>query len=113
MFRGSLPIVAHLSNLLNNGPMSIISFQVKDGNDDKPNFILNTIKQDVSVVVIDYIFRTSKTFRGIQQMMKIYNNVKYHSSFGKQNDDSIEYIQEHRGRWILFPWNTSKKDLTR
>ena len=47
VYRGSLPVATHLSNLL-ECPMSIIKFQHMDGNDKKAEWLLN-LTEDVSI----------------------------------------------------------------
>lgn len=111
VYRGSLPIVIHLSNRMDNTPVSIIRFQVRDGNDTKPTWLLNEIKSDDDVVVVDDIYRSGATFRGIKNVMTKYKKVKYISIYGSPNNDDVEYILHHHDRWILFPWDVSKEML--
>ena len=49
VYRGSLPIATHLSNVL-ECPMSIIKFQSYDGNDKKAEWLLN-LTEDKSDVL--------------------------------------------------------------
>ena len=72
VYRGSLPIATHLSNVL-ECPMSIIKFQSRDGSDDKAEWMLN-LTDDVSIrpykstqffptlLVVVVVYDTGKTF---------------------------------------------------
>ena len=116
IYRGSLPLATHLSNLL-ECPMSIIKFQHMDGNDKKAEWLLN-LTDDVNIrpekskqfyptlLVIDDIYDTGKTFRAIKELPEFHNNPDYFlfALFGNKNEDGVGYIHEQRGRWIVFPW---------
>jgi hypoxanthine phosphoribosyltransferase len=98
--RGSIPIVVHLSNLL-NCDMSIIKL------DTSPHFLSNNFKEKDNLIVIEDIYDTGKTIGLIQQLMKDeYSNhsVSYYSLFGRKNDDGVVYLKENDKKWITFPW---------
>jgi|TARA_B110000467_G_scaffold67574_1_gene61523 hypoxanthine phosphoribosyltransferase len=115
VYRGSLPVATHLSNLL-ECPMSIIKFQHMDGNDKKAEWLLN-LTEDVSIrpegtkqffprlIVIDDIYDTGTTFRAIKELPEFHNNPDYSlmALFGNKNDDGVGYIHEQEDRWIVFP----------
>jgi len=116
IYRGSLPIATHLSNVL-DCPMSIIKFQSRDGEDEKAEWMLN-LTDDVSIrpykatqfyptlLVVDDVYDTGKTFRAIKQLPEFINNPDYHciALFGNKNDDGVTYIHEQLFRWIVYPW---------
>ena len=116
VYRGSLPIATHLSNVL-DCPMSIIKFQSRDGEDEKAEWMLN-LTDDVSVrpykatqfyptlLVVDDVYDTGKTFRAIKKLPEFINNPDYHclTLFGNANDDDVNYIHEQLYRWIVYPW---------
>lgn len=116
VYRGSLPIATHLSNAL-ECPMSIIKFQSRDGSDDKAEWMLN-LTDDVSIrpekskqffptiLVVDDVYDTGKTFRAIKELPEFKQNPDYHciALFGNENDDKVSYIHEQLFRWIVYPW---------
>ena len=116
VYRGSLPIATHLSNAL-ECPMSIIKFQSRDGSDDKAEWMLN-LTDDVSLrpekckqffptlLVVDDVYDTGKTFRAIKELPELKQNPDYHclALFGNKNDDDVSYLHEQLYRWIVYPW---------
>jgi len=123
IYRGSLPIATHLSNVL-DCPMSIIKFQSRDGVDEKAEWMLN-LTDDVSIrpykstqfyptlLVVDDVYDTGKTFRAIKQLPEFINNPDYHciALFGNKNDDGVTYIHEQLFRWIVYPWERVGGDM--
>jgi hypoxanthine phosphoribosyltransferase len=107
IYRGSLPIATHLSNIL-ECPMSIIKFQSRDGEDEKPEWLINNIPKSTAsnIIVVDDIYDTGYTFRMIQEMEEFKNNpsVTYAALFGSKNPDGVSYLNERINRWIVFPW---------
>jgi len=55
VYRGSIPLVVHLSNLL-DCEMSIIKLQTSNGRETKPQFLSNNIKEKDNLVVIEDIY---------------------------------------------------------
>ena len=115
VYRGSLPIATHLSNVL-KCPMSIIRFQLRDGDDIKPEWILNNLGISATwktpgetIIVIEDIYDTGKTMRAIQQMDELKNHpdVIYKALWGSKNDDGVGFLNERISRWIVFPWERS------
>ena len=116
VYRGSLPIATHLSNVL-ECTMSIIKFQSRDGSDDKAEWMLN-LTDDVSIrpekskqffptlLVVDDVYDTGKTFRAIKELPELKQNPDYHciALFGNENNDGVTYIHEQLYRWIVYPW---------
>ena len=108
VYRGSIPLVVHLSNLL-DCEMSIIKLQTSNGRETKPQFLSNNIKEKDNLVVIEDIYDTGKTIGLIQGLMeKEYNNhsVSYYSLFGNKNDVGVIYLKEKNNNWVIFPWET-------
>ena len=116
IYRGSLPIATHLSNIL-ECPMSIIKFQHMDGNDKKAEWLLNLthdkeIRPEKSkqffptLLVVDDVYDTGKTFRAIKELPEFKQNPDYHciALFGNENNDGVTYIHEQLYRWIVYPW---------
>jgi hypoxanthine phosphoribosyltransferase len=111
VYRGSLPIATHLSNIL-NCDFSIIKLQTRDGDDDAATFLHNSIQPESNVVVLEDIYDTGKTIRLIQNLMISYKSVKYIALYGNTNNDGVEYLREQSGRWIIFPWEVQFKSLS-
>jgi hypoxanthine phosphoribosyltransferase len=106
IYRGSIPIVVHLSNLL-NCEMSIIKLETSNGASSAPYFLSNNFKETDNLVVVEDIYDTGKTIGLIQQLMKDeYSNhsVSYYSLFGKKNDVGVEFLKENNKKWVTFPW---------
>ena len=109
IYRGSLGMAAHVSNLY-NVPMSIIGIQTRDGNDKAPQWIHNLIDENTkTVLVVDDIFDTGHT------MKKVLEHISYSSwdceviswcLFGKPNNQKVIYSKPHSDLWVVFPWET-------
>jgi len=114
IYRGSLPLATHLSNVL-KCPMSIIRFQSRDGDDKKPEWAINNLdftatwRMSESIIVVDDIYDTGHTMRAIQQMKEFKDNpsVVYQCLFGSKNPDGVGFLNERISRWIVFPWERS------
>ena len=83
VYRGSLPIATHLSNVL-ECPMSIIKFQSRDGEDEKAEWLLNMTNDKKlhpkffpKLIVIDDVYDTGKTFRAIKKLPEFIKNPDY------------------------------------
>ena len=116
IYRGSLPIATHLSNVL-KCPMSIIRYQSRDGSDEKPEWVINNMgftstwkTPGETTIVVDDIYDTGRTMRAIQQMdeFKYHPDVVYTCLFGSKNEDHVGYLNERISRWIVFPWERVK-----
>ena len=110
IYRGSLGMAAHVSNLY-NVPMSIIGIQTRDGNDKAPQWIHNLIDEDTKrILIVDYIYDTGYTMKKVINHCLLYScwdcEVISYCLFGKTNDEQVVYSQEHDGSWIVFPWET-------
>jgi hypoxanthine phosphoribosyltransferase len=108
VYRGSIPLTVHLSNLL-KCEMSIIKLETKNGNIEEANFVSNNIKENDRLVVLEDIYDTGNTIKLIQQMMGLKykdRSIRYYSLFGKKNDAGVVYLKENNNKWIIFPWET-------
>ena len=115
IYRGSLPIATHLSNVL-KCPMSIIRYQSRDGVDEKPEWIINNMgfiatwkTPGETTIVVDDIYDSGRTMRAIQQMdeFKHHPSAIYQCLFGSKNKIGVGYLNERISRWIVFPWERS------
>ena len=115
IYRGSLGMAAHVSNLY-NVPMSIIGIQTRDAEDKEPYWIHNLIDENTKrVLIVDDIYDTGYT------MKKVINHLSYsgwdydvisYCLFGKSKaKDKVFYGQEHDGSWIVFPWETLNESV--
>ena len=108
VYRGSIPLTVHLSNLL-KCEMSIIKLETKNGNVEEAKFVSNNIKENDRLVVLEDIYDTGNTIRLIQQMMNVKykdHSIRYYSLFGKKNGAGVVYLKETNNKWIVFPWET-------
>jgi hypoxanthine phosphoribosyltransferase len=112
LYRGSLPIATHLTNIT-DATMSVIKYQ-SYGKDKKqsldaktPEWLVQGMTRPKKVLIIDDIYDTGSTIRNCKEFIGTVSwNVTYLTIFGKKNDDSVEYLRENDGRWIVFPWET-------
>ena len=108
VYRGSIPLTIHLSNLLKCG-MSIIKLATRNENGMEAKFISNNIKENDRLVVLEDIYDTGNTIRLTQQMMHVKykdHSIRYYSLFGKKNAHGVVYLKESNNKWIIFPWET-------
>jgi hypoxanthine phosphoribosyltransferase len=108
VYRGSVPLTVHLSNLL-KCEMSIIKLETGNGNNEEAKFISDNIKENDNLVVLEDIYDTGNTIRLIQQMMSVKykdHSIRYYSLFGKKNDTGVVYLKEDNNKLIVFPWET-------
>ena len=115
IYRGSLPMGVHLSNLYDI-PLSIVNFQSRDGDSEEPSWMHYVRKKDNSpyknVLVIDDIYDSGLTMDKIKKWLEapaLTTNIKqpkykYLTLYGKENRQDVEYIHEHTGEWIEFWW---------
>ena len=97
IYRGSLPIATHLSNVL-KCPMSIIRYQSRDGSDEKPEWVINNMgftatwkTPGETTIVVDDIYDSGRTMRAIQHMDEFKHDptVIYQCLFGSKNEDGV------------------------
>jgi hypoxanthine phosphoribosyltransferase len=119
VFKGSLPIVTHLGNLL-DVPVSIINYQSRDTHSPQnksltpvyPVWAVNNITKDRSIVLIDDIYDSGKTY----DMLKEFLNLEHHKKkidisnmlcytlFSSKKIPGVVSLNETLDRWIIFPW---------
>ena len=116
IYRGSLPLGVHLSNVL-NCPLSIVKYQSRDGEDHKAEWLLNLTgdkklhpKFFPELIVVDDIYDTGETFRAVLNLPEFKDNPNYRAIalFGNPNEDGVLYLNEQVYRWIVFPWERIK-----
>ena len=111
IYRGSLPLGVHLSNIL-KCPLSIVKYQSRDGQDSKAEWLLNLTNERKNpkffphLIVVDDIYDTGKTFRAVKDLPEFQDNPDYTlvALYGNKNDDGVVYLHEQLYRWIVFPW---------
>ena len=116
IYRGSLPLGVHLSNVL-NCPLSIVKYQSRDGEDHKAEWLLNLTSDKKlhpkffpELIVVDDIYDTGETFRAVLNLPEFQDNPNYRAIalFGNPNEDGVLYLNEQVYRWIVFPWERIK-----
>jgi len=111
IYRGSLPLGVHLSNIL-KCPLSIVKYQSRDGQDSKAEWLLNLTNERKNpkffphLIVVDDIYDTGETFRAVKALPEFQDNPDYSlmALFENDNDDDVHYLHEQMYRWIVFPW---------
>lgn len=109
IFRGSLGMASHISNVLECG-MGIINYQTRDGNTKTPEWSIKNIPEGSTVVVVDDIYDTGKTLQDISIIVP--EGTKYYTLFDNveatkiQHDLDIKAMRESHGEWISFFWET-------
>lgn len=106
IYRGSLGMAAHISNVLDI-KMGIINYQTRDGDTKEPHWLLNESTEENTIVVIDDIYDTGKTLADIDKI--ITNDAEYFCIFDnikveKQNPNlKVNISRVSKGEWIVFP----------
>lgn len=109
IFRGSLGMASHISNVLNCG-MGIINYQTRDGEMSEPEWLLNNSTDEHTLVVVDDIYDTGKTLYEISKIVP--ESTKYYTLFNNVEAEKlpqsihIEAMRESHGEWISFFWET-------
>lgn len=102
IYRGSLPIATHLSNL-KDAELSIIGFQSRDGTDKEPKWLVNKIGNKVApILLIDDIYDTGFTMKKIIKF--IHKDVHPVCLYGRPNNDDVQFLHLNEGKWVVFPW---------
>jgi len=105
IYRGSLVMGVHLSNL-HNIPLSIIKYQSYDGSDDVVTEIYSEIKNGDWIVILDDIYDTGKTMNKCIDFIheKFPNSICTQiTMFGKKSS-CIYFKEVPIGKWVRFPW---------
>ena len=114
VYRDSLPVAVHLSNVM-KCPLSIVKIE-----DDKARWLINhTEDRDIRpndcplfplLIVVDINYGTGNSFRAIKQLPEFVQNPDYNlfSIFGNQNEDRVFYKYEQIYNKIILPWHLTK-----
>ena len=116
IYRGSIPMGVHLSNIYNT-PLSIINYQTRSGKTDTPHWLINLLPESnddaYTIIVLDDIFDTGATLNSVKTLLKdykadvIYTTIYDNLSAEKvvDNEDlNIMSLRRSTGEWIVFPW---------
>lgn len=112
--RGGFATAAALSNKLKL-PISTVSYQTRDGNDEKPNFLEpDLIKNAKKVIIPDDIYDTGETIETtIRTLIDEYGielkNIMalFHYTSEKVYETKLEYYRvmaNNKGKFVHFPW---------
>ncbi len=109
IYRGSLIMGTHLSNVLDDAPLTITKFQSYGNKDDKEfQMIMDAgIKDGEKIIILDDILDTGNTLgRAFNYFSFQYPNNKVSSItlFGKDTELDNKAMRPHDGSWIVFPW---------
>ncbi len=110
IYRGSLPMGVHLSNIYDI-PLSIIDYQSRDGNSSEPVMIKNNFDGEglySNVLIIDDILDSGLTMEKVTKFLDrgwaVKPKLNYLTIYGKENIYDVDYLHEHTGEWIEFWW---------
>lgn len=115
LYRGSLSLGVQLSNHL-NAPLSIIDYQMYDGNTKEPKLIKNAgITADDLILIIDEICDRGITLKLTEKYIREtfpYNKILIYTIVGsKEHPKHYHYSIEHEVNqftrekaWVVFPW---------
>ena len=116
IYRGSIPMGVHLSNIYNT-PLSIINYQTRSGKTDTPHWLINLLPEtndaQYTIIVLDDIYDTGATLKSVKTLLKdykvdvlyttIYDNISAEKVSGAE-DLNIVSLRRSKGEWIVFPW---------
>ena len=116
IYRGSIPMGVHLSNIYNT-PLSIINYQTRSGKTDTPHWLINllpdTIDSDYTIIVLDDIYDTGATLNSVKTLLKDYKvDVLYTTIYDNLSAEKVADVEDlnimslrrSTGEWIVFPW---------
>jgi hypoxanthine phosphoribosyltransferase len=115
--RGAFPTACKLSNKTGI-PISVVSYQTRDGNDEKPVFLEpDLIRNAKRIIIPDDIYDTGKTVTdvitalisgnadfniGINDILGLfhYGSDEIHNSIL----NNYKIITPNNGKWVVMPW---------
>jgi|APSaa5957512535_1039671.scaffolds.fasta_scaffold02413_14 hypoxanthine phosphoribosyltransferase len=112
LYRGSLPIATHLSNLTGN-PLSIVRMQRYDGESEFDIMYDAGLADSKRVLLIDDILDSGITMNTTQSALSVlFPKLKIQSVclVGHKNDDNVTCLREHDGNWVDFWWEDNGLD---
>jgi len=107
IYRGSLPIATHLSNL-KDAELSIIGFQSRDGKDREPKWLLNKIGNQIApILLIDDIYDTGYTMKTVMEFihkdvhpaivtMEFPKFINQLCLYGRSNNDDVQFLPPNK-----------------
>jgi len=115
LYRGSLPMGVHLSNVMKL-PLSIIDLQTRDGNGGDPKIIKNAgIDATCTLVILDDIYDKGLTMNKAKEMLHrerpyakivgitLHNNSEM-AHLHKRYDNWVFSLNDSKGKWVSYPW---------
>lgn len=112
--RGGFPTAAALSNKMDI-PVSVVSFQTRDGNDVKPNFLEpELIKNATKIIIPDDIYDTGLTVETLVKELQSQFDIPienmaglFHYGSDKLPSTSLKFyrvLDSNEGKWVVFPF---------
>lgn len=112
IYRGSLGIGAHISNVL-DVPLSIVKFQTYDAKDREVEFLYNAgIKSNELIIIVDDILDSGNTLNKVYEFLEKEFPITGIESFTIHGDPKTNinfprnmYLKEKkRDGWMVYPW---------
>jgi hypoxanthine phosphoribosyltransferase len=108
----AVPIAYHYDKI---GEFGIVKFQRYDGNDTKVKIEISHDTKDIPIFIIDDLISSGKTMNKVVKAIKhkFPKTPKIHPIviYGYPNNDSVQYIRDHPGKWINFFYETLPKAI--
>jgi xanthine phosphoribosyltransferase len=102
IYRGSLLIGQHLSNLL-NVPLSIGKFQKYDADDKDFQLIFdNGIKDNEIVIILDDLIDSGETMKKAKKYFRTHKTFSA-TLYGSNSKDHFSAFDKS-DEWLVFPW---------
>lgn len=112
--RGGLPTAVALSNKLDI-PISLVSFQTRDGDDITPNFLeAGMITADTKIIIPDDIYDSGLTIETVVKCLTTDFNIPienivglFHYHSDKLYDSKLKFyrcMESNKDKWVVFCW---------
>lgn len=112
IYRGSLGLGSHLSNIL-GAPLSIVKFQTRDNTDKEVQWLHNDnicVSQDI--IVLDDIFDTGLTMNKVREFLwkemphgRVSGICLHQNGHIQQaTPEWVSSFSDSLGRWVEYPW---------